>query len=214
MLFRSPSRTRNYLTGIVGSESPHSPPRFIGLGGQVTFSNNQVAFDWNLVRLPGSSGDPQFPISFFPVTLLALDHLSVASNHFTLRLTFPPGSTAADWHWDPNVPTGESPLRPEPVAGHVLAQGATVAVARNRFSEQVGSVTLSLFSGAELMNLTAYNQSTHIVGAHKWAPTEDDAPYLVNEQNQVLFFNTTIGDPAPFADIFRGLLDILWLPVP
>jgi hypothetical protein len=81
-------------------------------------------------------------------------------------------------------------------------------------SERVGSVTLSLFSGAELMNVTAYNQSTHIVSAHKWALKEDDAPYLINEQNQVLFFNTTVGDPAPFADIFRGLLDILWLPVP
>ncbi len=84
---------------------------------------------------------------------------------------------------------------------------------RNRFSEKVGTATFSMFSGGELMNLTAYNQGTHVVTPHKWSPATGDEPYLIDQQNQVLFF-APVEDLASFVEVFRGLFEILWRPTP
>ena len=192
--------------------------RFAGLGGQVTFNNNQVTLDWQFLRFPGTFTSPLVPIAFFPVAILTLDHLSLASNQFALRLRFPAlpaGQSLAGYVWS------TSPPRPDLFIGHVLAGGATVCAVRNRFSENQGNilsgvfrstVTLSMFSGAELMNLTAFNQSSHVVTPYKWSPVFGrDDPYTIDLDNQVLF-PVDVGEVTPIADRVRELFQILWQP--
>ncbi len=63
---------------------PLSPRFFIGAGGAILFNNNQVVYGWDVVTAQpfGSSA----PLSYFPTSLLGLDHIGVNRNHFALRI--------------------------------------------------------------------------------------------------------------------------------
>jgi hypothetical protein len=122
----------------------------VGHGGGVLFNHNQVTLDWILQRIPVAR--LHAPISFFPVALLALDHLGVEGNQFAFRLR---GLSSKSKF--------AIPVRgyTEPVLAHALMIGATVQAGGNRFAESVRKTILSLLAIAELMHVTTYNQSTH-----------------------------------------------------
>jgi hypothetical protein len=138
----SPNKINDYLLS--------SPWFFVGEGGAILFTNNQVIYDWLVERLPSRAS--RAPVSFFPVALLSTDHVSMDGNQLGFRLR------------NVNSPSEiTSPVTPflEPVLGHVLTLGGTVQVSGNRISEKVQTVTLSLVSFSQLMNLTSFNQMTH-----------------------------------------------------
>jgi tellurite resistance protein len=82
-----------------------------------------------------------------------------------------------------------------------LVLGATVDVSRNRISENVGSVVLSMITNADIMNITSFNQTTHVNAAFVMTSalrafsdpatdTEEErkvSKFLRNENNQVMF---------------------------
>src|SRR5439155_8073457 len=69
-----------------------------------------------------------------------------------------------------------------PLLSHALIAAPTVNIAMNRFSERVKSVFLSLLANADLMNVTALNQSTHRILTqmtrlnHTPNPSDDPTP--------------------------------------
>lgn len=171
--YTAPFRTRAYLTNL----APASPRIFSGEGGAVVFANNQVIYDFtvNGEPLPPTAA----PFSFFPVALLGLDHVTVASNQFGLRLIFNTSS-----------PTPPPDQHNAQIFGHVLAIGATVNVTRNRCASQIGRVYLSLVTFDQIMGLAAANQMTHdFVTISNRQPDPDNTavdPFDVSTANQVL----------------------------
>ncbi|HEY6477573.1 MAG TPA: DUF6519 domain-containing protein, partial [Polyangia bacterium] len=132
--YTAPFRTRAYLTNL----APASPRIFSGEGGAIVFANNQVVYDFTVRRTPLTPTTA--PISFFPVALLGLDHVALASNQFGLRLQF-----------ETTAPTPPTIQNGSQIFGHVLAIGATITATRNRCAAQVGSVFLSLVSFDQIM---------------------------------------------------------------
>ncbi len=180
-----------------------SPRLFIGVGGQVTFNNNQIVYDWSVRRIPRTGGAP---LSFFPVVVFAMDHINMVGNQFSLELI-----TSGEFDL-PDVVLPASPTQGvaepldlgTPLFSNVLAAAPTVNVALNRFSESVGSTYLSLLANGDIMNATALNQSTHRImtmltgraeGANEGAtdtPTSliatfPDNVQFAKYQNQILF---------------------------
>jgi hypothetical protein len=163
---------------------PRSPRFFIGTGGAILFNNNQVVYDWTVVSAQpfGSSA----PLSYFPTSLLGLDHIGVNGNHFALRVI-----GLSNGFQRPPIP-GAS--RDALLAG-LFAMGATVDVSRNRVAETVGRSTFSLLTVGEIMNITALNQTTHdnfamttVLGTSQNA--NEEANVLRDTPNQVLFSRT------------------------
>jgi hypothetical protein len=150
--FVTPNGTRTYLFNTMAV----SPRRLLGAGGGVLFTNNQVIYDWNVAVLPHGNG-AQAPLSFFSVVVLSLDHVTLVSNQFALRLS---GVTPTTPPPDVNIT--------QPLLSQVLAGGGTVQAAHNRCSEPVTSMPISLITGGEMLNITAFNQGTHWTFAYKW----------------------------------------------
>jgi hypothetical protein len=142
--YTTPVQAANYLFNT----EPDSPRLFVGVGGQVSFQNNQVTFDWFVQNQPPEG----VPLAIFPVALMTLDHLSVVGNQFAFRVQNLQVAPA------PPDPTGAVT---EPVLAHVYAAGATVDVTGNRMSETFKLVFSSIWSLGELLNFTSYNQTTH-----------------------------------------------------
>ena len=140
---------------------PTSPRLYLGGGGQIQFNNNHTVFDWSVTRTP----TPGAPLSFFPVVLLTLDHLGMLGNHLALRvqgnalagLPLPHPNNAGD------AEAFAAGFAFEPILSHILAAGVTLNVQLNRISESVRASYLSLLANADLLNYTAYNQTTHDV---------------------------------------------------
>ena len=160
-----------------------SPYHYVGVGGAVHFSNNHTILDWNVDRPPTQA---DAPLAFFPVALLTLDHLEVLGNHLALRID--------------NVPAGLPPPLggvselSEPVLAHLLALGVTVKIELNRFSENLRSVLLSLMARAEIMNSTAFNQTTHDIFSIRQVRSQQPPGITSNSiqvvNNQVMFLRT------------------------
>ena len=213
-----------YVTNAVAS-----PRRFVAAGGAVLFQNNQVIFDWHVVRLPTTA---TIPLSFFPVAILSLDHASVNTNQFALRLTpdstlpaLPPfGSVQAQ-----TVPaTGTGLPINEPIFGHVLVGGGTVEASFNRFSEavnrrpapanppDVSPVHVSLATIGNLFNTSAFNQGTAPIAAYI---DSTGTPALTPQSlfvggNQVMFRRTdatqaSINGSAIIRDFLSSLVHML-----
>ena len=140
----------NYLT--LGST--YETRAVYGEGGAIQFKDNQVTFDWEVLRVPHVKRRRP-PLCLFPVALVSLDHLSIDGNQFAFRLRGRKVRTA---------PPAASPALigyVEPVFGHVLGVGGTVQISNNRIAESVGSTLLSLVAIGELAAMATYNQSTH-----------------------------------------------------
>jgi hypothetical protein len=155
------------------SESPY---RYIGDGGGVLFNNNQTVLDWTVQRRPTVAGAP---LAFFPVVLATLDHLGMLGNQMSLRIDNVPANLPSPLPDDPEVT--------EPVLSHLLALAMTLKVELNRFSENVKSVFLSIMARADLMNSTAFNQSTHDIFSIRQVRQDD---FLDVFNNQVLFLRS------------------------
>jgi hypothetical protein len=184
----------------------------VGDGGGVLFNNNQVTYDWAIRRLPVLRVG--VPISFFPVSIISLDHVGLEGNQFAFRLA---GLTSRS-RFTP-------PVRglPEPVLAHVFALGATVQLGGNRLSETVGTSVLSLLGIAELMLTSSYNQSTHQVflttsgelsksesqegpsSADDPATIPETAPDFVVRGAQVMFTSSPLNAELPTGLLHRRL---------
>jgi hypothetical protein len=169
--YNTPTRTGAYLLNV----EPTSPRLFLGVGGQVTFQNNQVTFDWAVQRQPGQGA----PLAFFPVTLMTLDHLAVTGNQFAFRVRN---------FQAPPPPAGGTPI--EPVLAHLFAAGATVDISGNRLSETFRLVFSSIWSLAELLNIMTFNQTTHFTFG------ETTQSQSVVQNNQVIFTRKDQGLPG------------------
>jgi hypothetical protein len=127
-----------------------------GEGGAVQFKDNQITFDWEVLRVPHLRGRRP-PLGLFPVAIVSLDHVTLDGNQFAFRLRGRKVRTA---------PPRTSPALigyVEPVFGHVLAVGGTVQASNNRIAESVGSTILSLVAIGQLSCAVTYNQCTHEV---------------------------------------------------
>ena len=166
--YATPTATGAYLFNV----EPSSPRLFVGVGGQVTFQNNQVTFDWAVQRQPGQGE----PLAIFPVTLMTLDHLAVIGNQMAFRVRN---------FQAPIDPDGGPPV--EPVLAHMFAAGATVDISGNRLSETFRLVFSSIWSLGELVNIMSFNQTTHF----NFGETTKSQAILQN--NQVMFDNHNKG---------------------
>ena len=137
---------------------PASPRLYLGGGGQIQFNNNQTVFDWQVVQPPTLGA----PLSFFPVVLLTLDHLGMLGNHLALRVEgVPEGLPLPHPNGDGDAQAFEQGFAFEPILSHVMAAGVTINIQLNRMSENVRATYLSLLANADLLNYTAYTQTTH-----------------------------------------------------
>jgi len=193
-----PFEATSYFNTVLPTppQSPTNPRVLVGEGGAVLFNNNQVVFDWEVLRLPKVGFRP--PLSYFPVALLTVDHLGIAGNQLFFRLR---GQKIR------NSPPMTSPpvfgFR-EPVLSHVFGVGATISVSGNRVSEAIEDAILSIFTVGELLNLSALNQSTHQVlvlnnsqrNAPLGARPNDNTPLnqLQSDENLTLRVNQVIFD--------------------
>jgi hypothetical protein len=172
----------------------------------VVFANNQVIYDFTVRRTPMTP--TAAPISFFPVALLGLDHVSVASNQFGLRLTFDTSS--------PKPPDDQEGAQ---VFGHVLVLGATINVTRNRCASQVGRVFLSLVAFDQIMGITAANQATHDIVAisnrQLLVGGSQPDPFDMTRANQVLLGNKNGVDIIDVRVVMQeGFTKLLQFPSP
>ena len=190
--------TEKYLQNSPDEDSPGERRRLmVGDGGNVVFNNNQVTYDWVLRRIPPTR--LRAPISYFPVALLSLDHLSLEGNQFAFRLR---GLTERSVF---RVPVSGYKA---PVFSHVFAVGATLQVGGNRFAESVTKTILSLLALAELMQVSTHNQSTHSVFSATTSAlaSPTDGPEIQDVPSDVLSTGgpqgvpfTQVGDQIMFA---------------
>jgi hypothetical protein len=182
--FITPKKTSQFLYNRVRQ----SPRFFVGEGGPILFNNNQVTYDWQYRRVPPAGSGA--PLSFFPVALLALDHVGVQNNSFALRLEKAPSVT---------LPTPPPPLPDvggqQPSIVHAYAQvfiiGSTLNASRNRIASGIDNVVLSLLTFTELMSVASANQSTHsILGIPNVSdpisgnPNGPASPYVLYQDDQ------------------------------
>jgi hypothetical protein len=158
---------------LLNQDSP--PGYFLSLGGPVLFHNNQVTYDWDF-----EITSPTPPVSSFPIALLSLDHVGASGNECALRLR---GSTPPAF----GSPGGFAVNTP--LLAHLFAVGGTVDVAGNRLAEEVSSIFFSIITFADVLNVTAYNQGTHLIVAFKKEsiPENGDDHFMFRQFNQVLF---------------------------
>jgi len=83
-----------------------------------------------------------------------------------------------------------------PLISHLFAVGGTVGLSANRMSEEVGTTYFSLLTLADVMNVTAYKQSTDLVFAFKKESISEDGDdrFMFRQHNQVLFRRKTPTD--------------------
>lgn len=135
------------------NEVPFSPRHFVGVGGQVLFQNNQVVYDWE----PEGFLQPDVPRATFAVAILSLDHTSVSSNQFGMRLVPSSGAELPPAH--PDMGTDEV------FYSHVFAAGGTVEATSNRIAEPADRARFSLLVLGELAFTVTHNQTMHEVWA-------------------------------------------------
>ena len=192
-LLVEPVFARTYL----GPSVPGSPRNFIGFGGSILFNNNQVLYDWDVTRFPGAPT----PLSYFATALLSLDHVAMSKNHFSVRVndagTLAYGSPLTGIPNQSNVP-----LRP--LLADVFVGGATISALNNRFAETQSSAKVSLMTLAELMNVTAFNQSSYPI--LPFLSNGFPGPFLLTNSNQTLFYPENF----PTVEAFN-LKPFLWI---
>ena len=144
------------------------------------------------------------PLALFPVAILSLDHVTVDSNQFALRLRSASTNQVRGTS-PPGAPFGAF----EPLLSHVFVFGATVQVGGNRCSEGVGDTTLSLLIAGNLMTQVICNQTTSEIIATRFddtqpAPVPNTGPHqdvnnetlrLIRRGNQVMFLADYWGTP-------------------
>ncbi len=149
VLYDAPQPTARYLLNTAAQ----SPRMFVGEGGALSFSNNQVVYDLDVKRLP--VGRTTAPVGYFTAAILGLDQVSVTGNQFAMRVIR-----------DSSL---GSPNPPEPVIdelsgeffSQVVVLGGMVNVHRNRCSSGLQVTRLSLLAYGELSTNVSLNQLTH-----------------------------------------------------
>jgi hypothetical protein len=145
--YGTPPKLASYLR----NSSLSNPRMFVGEGGRISFTDNQVVFAWD-TPYPRSTKTKQIaPLSYFAVALVGLDHVAVTGNQFGMRL----GPVSGTDNWTP-------PLKDEsePTLSQVMVIGATVDVSRNRIASSVEDVSASLITFAEALSVVTLNQTT------------------------------------------------------
>ena len=177
-----------HLSPIMLNEVAASPRWYIGLGGSILFVNNQVVYDFTVIRNPSGGA----PLSFFPNVLIGLDHTTVIGNQFAVRLV-------GGANLPLPVPGADTAT---PFFADVLVAGVTTNVELNRFSETIGSTLLSLISNGDVFNITTLNQSTHRIAPMvtlRARSVPADPKVLINTDNLVLVRPLT-GTPSVMDD--------------
>jgi len=188
-----PMQFARYLLNAVVS----SPRFFTGVGGQVLFQNNQVIYDWNIVRTPPASG----PLGIFPVALMTLDHLSITGNHLALHIS--------NFTTDPPPPPPDPGLvgtdvRSTPMLAHLFAAGGTVQISANRVAGSVADTLLSIWALGEMATEVTANQTSlaNFFRTNKGGPLVPAAtitdPAEQTPDNQVMFFEPVVDEGFGF----------------
>jgi hypothetical protein len=173
---------------------------FLSQGGSLAFQNNQVTFDWEVEELPATG-----PLSYFPIALLSLDHVAMNGNQCALRLR---GSLSLPQFGAPSPLPGNDFIVHTPLFSHVLAAGGTVQVADNRFAEEVSATTFSAATYARMLNVTAYNQATHAIIAHKpLEPTNSE--FVFDEGNLIIFAERDLSPPSTLTGFLGTFFDMM-----
>ncbi len=154
-----------------------APVLFAGFGGHVLFNDNQVVLDWRVLAASNSR-----PLSYFPVAVVSLDHVSMRGNQFAFRMEelvsgSPPSAI--------NPANADEEL----LVATVFVLGATVDVSGNRAAEKLEQWEgphASLMTVGLLMNTTAFNQTTRCVLAFQGDTGEEEAAFLQTTGNLVM----------------------------
>lgn len=147
--FSAPEPTLRYLLNT----SADSPRLFVGEGGQLLFTNNQVNYDWDVKRMP--TGAPAAPLGFFTAALLSLDQVTVSGNQFGFRI-----QRQAEWG-NPPSPETILPNVEGDFFSQVFVMGGFVQASRNRCASGLKITRLSLLAYGELATSVVLNQCTH-----------------------------------------------------
>ncbi len=164
--FIAPHGTQPFLLNL----SPPGPRSFMGEGGSVLFTNNQVTYDWTVARTPAPTSAA--PLSFFPLAIIGLDHVGVMGNQLAVRLDV--SQLSSDQLTDlerrralPIVADDEL------ILSQLFIIGTTVNVSGNRCSSgfhlepsitgPVPNSVLSILTFGETLSSLAINQTSNII---------------------------------------------------
>ncbi|HEY6477575.1 MAG TPA: hypothetical protein VI456_13420, partial [Polyangia bacterium] len=206
----SPSILGRYGTVIGANTVPYltngggSPYQFISFGGPILFQGNQVVYDW-LVEIvpPAGSG---IPLSWVPVALISTDHVTMTGNQVALRVRPDAGITLPEFGTVVTGPFGFS--TPNPLLANIFTGGATNLTSDNRSSESPDAAALSAVTWGDLLNLTAFNQGTHVALAYSWdsmTAAPNPRPNIKVVGNQAVFFLTSPAVANVLTDVNAAL---------
>lgn len=147
--FNAPESAARYLLNT----APNSPRLFVGEGGQLLFTNNQVTYDFEVKRLP--VGRTPAPLGFFTAALFGLDQVTVTGNQFGFRLR-----RSSELGSPPPADTVLTGFQGDYFA-QVFVSGGMVQVSRNRCASGLKISKLSLLAYGELATSVSLNQCTH-----------------------------------------------------
>jgi hypothetical protein len=177
------------------------------VGGHLLFHDNRAVLDWIVPRHvpnPSGPGTPA-PLSYAPVALISLDHVSAKNNLLGLRVdpTFiSPGDLDATPRHLPPVGSAEARFDPSLLLAHLFVLAGTVDVTKNRVSSNFRAVDVSILSIGMLANVSVFNQTSHCVVSYE--PTTFETTVVGGESSVQPFmragdFHVTDGNQVLFA---------------
>ena len=157
---------RQYLeAGLTAESDPEEAFfQFVGTGGHVSFSNNEVQYLWDLRQV---SENP-VPLSFSNVFIHSLDHVTFADNQIASRITDTQDLIEQENRWLTAVigsPPIFSSVRFGVLYSSVQVSGFTVNISHNRIAHCVGDAIFSGNTVGFAQNITGFNQTTTCVPA-------------------------------------------------
>jgi hypothetical protein len=196
---RTTTFIESYLEAANTAESdPESAElQFVGTGGHVSFTNNEVQYLWELQQV---SENP-VPLSFSNVFIHSLDHVTCTDNQVASRITDSQGLIEQHDRWL----TAQLGIPGSPRFGvlysSVQVSGFTVNLSHNRIAHCVGDAIFSGNTVGFAENITGFNQTTTCVPAFVFDPDNQDGALFA--YSQPLFnFLFPPGDLSPISNQF------------